>query len=207
MEPVVRPARGVSRAGCQARRLLAAASMLPFRCRWYVLSAAWVWCAAAACSPSVTYRDVDPAVDYGDRALAEPVGTPTLDVGLYREQLYSPLREGDPCPVVAGPQGGTWLMAAMRTRGVAVQATVECSLQTASGEALGSAQEALRFALAPDGWLEVQSFAIPVNHAPPREADAIDDLYGQEATLACTIADGGGRTAVRNIRILLSEGT
>ena len=152
-----------------------------------------------------TIRYVDPPVDRGDAGQFEPTGTPEVDIGFYVEQLYVPLYDGDPCPIVQGLQGGTWTMPAVRTQGIGTPADVTCSLVTESGVTLGSAtSEAHTFYLATDGWLEVQSFPVPVE--PPDDAAGLEALYGQSATLGCTVEDAAGRSATRNVQVVLSEG-
>jgi hypothetical protein len=154
----------------------------------------------------VVTRQVDPAVDYGDNQLTAVTGTPTLEVGYYQEQLYVPLRPGDLLPVVFGTQGGTWSMPAVRSRGVGAPVWLECTLTTLAGERLGQARAREQPVPTNDGWLEVEVLPIPVTHAPPREADPITDLYGLEATLACSEEDDAARRATISLQLVLKEG-
>lgn len=172
------------------------AEVLPRGVRLIALALA---CASLGCETTL----VDPMVDYGDEPPYVPEGDPHLEIGYYTEQLYAPLEDGDTCFVIHGLQGGTWTMPALRTAGVLADLRVQCSLTTAAGELLGATDEPQRFYLAPDRMLEVQAFPIPVTHAPPREADPIDDLFGQEATLDCRVTDDEGREAAASARCVL----
>lgn len=174
--------------------------------RWTTLSVALAL-GASGCLVDTVYVDVDPPVDYGDEPAYVPSGEPTLEIGYYDEQLYAPLRDGGECPIIFGLQGGTWTMPALRAKGVDTTLTVHCTLVTEADEQLGEAIERnVRFYLAPDGWIENQAFPVPAVHAPPNEADPIDDLYGQDATLACSVRDSEERTAEASVRCTLVEG-
>ncbi len=148
---------------------------------------------------------VDPVVDYGDEPPYVPEGDPHLELGYYTEQLYAPLEDGDACYVIHGLQGGTWTMPALRANGVLADLVVQCTLTTAAGELLGATDEQQRFYLAPDRLIEVQAFPVPVTHAAPREAEPIDDLFGQEATLDCRVTDDDGREARARVDCVLEQ--
>jgi len=161
--------------------------------------------AFAACTTE--FIEVDPLVDYGDEPGYEPAGEPVMELGYYLEQLYKPLPDvGGECPIIYGFQGGTWTMPALRMTGVATQANLACSLVTSDGEVLGDVEAQERFYLAPDLWVEVQAFPVPAAHAPPNEDDSIEDVYGLEATLACSATDDAGRMADKTVQCTLVEG-
>ena len=149
---------------------------------------------------------LDPITDYGDKPSYVPTGTPVLEVGFYVEQLYVPLEPGEAFPIVYGLQGGTWSMPALRIRGIAAQALVVCTATTVAGEEVGSTETEANFAWAYHGWLEVQAFPIPISHPPPNDSESIDDLYGQTATLICSVTDSEKREASVSIAIILMEG-
>jgi len=46
---------------------------------------------------------------------------------------------------------------------------------------------------------------VPVQHAPPRQFEAISDLYGRTATLSITVSDGAGRSATSSSSVTLVE--
>jgi len=156
--------------------------------RWLTV----VCCSAAlaACDndPIIVY--VDPAIDLGDYSAELIVeGPPTVKVGFYIEQLFSPLEDGGECFVAYGVQGGTWTMPALRTTGIGSPVSVACQLVTESGELVGDVAAEIPLFLTPDGFLEIQAFPIPVRHAPPNEDTPIEDLYGAPATLTCSVSD------------------
>lgn len=173
----------------------------PAQIAWGVLLAGVAAC-TTACGD---VRYVDPVVNYGDEDPYQPTGTPELDLGFYVDQLYGAIEDGSDVRIIFGRQGGTWIMPAVRARGVAVNVTVNASLVTASGEELGQVSTAQQLSLATDGWLELQILPIPARHAPPNEADPIDDLYGQEAHLSVNVIDDGGRTAERELTVILAQ--
>jgi hypothetical protein len=161
---------------------------------------------AASLFACVDGPPVDPVVEYGDQPAYEPSGDPELAIGYYVEQLYRPLADGDPCPVVNGFQGGTWTMPALRMRGVGRIATVSCSFVTEIDEVIGDVEQEADFYLAPDGWIEIPAFPIPAKHYGDREQDPIDDLYGLDATLHCVVTDPSGREASRTAQCRVTEG-
>ena len=161
---------------------------------------------AFGCDAHVETIYVDPIVDFGDAEDYVPSGKPTVDLGFYVEQLYLPLDDGDECPVVHGLQGGTWSMPALRSLGIDMKTDVLCTIITEADEQVGKAETNETFVLATDGWLEVQAMPIRVRHAAPNKQAPIDDLYGQTATLSCTVTDDEGRSDTVAREIVLSEG-
>ena len=159
-----------------------------------------------ACEVVVGSRWVDPEVVPFEVQTGKIEGDPTLDIGFYVEQLYAQMSDGDECPVVWGLQGGTWTMPALRTKGIASNAKVTCTIVTEKGETVSEVDAETRFYLSFDGWYENQAMPLPVNHAPPNEFDPIDDLYGLKATLDCWVEDSEGRGNGKTVEILLVEG-
>lgn len=160
-----------------------------------------------ACEVVVGVRLVDPEIDLSQlNQDLDITGEPALDIGFYHEQLYEPIDDGDPCPVVHGLQGGTWVMPALRIEGIYPFAGTACLLTIETGEIVGDIAATTRFFLAPDDKFEVQAFPVPVIHAEPHEAEPIDDLYGLNATLDCTVTDGEGRTGTLIREVVLVEG-
>ncbi|MEW5847415.1 MAG: hypothetical protein AB2A00_01330 [Myxococcota bacterium] len=171
------------------------------------ISAALVMAALACISCRPLVVEVDPPnVNFGDEIQTPVTGDPMVEIGMYHEQLYSPLLDNDPLPIVNGAQGGTWAMPALRTRGLAASATVHCLVVTDEGEVLGESETREEFALSDDNFMEVQTFPVPVLHAPPRESEPIDDLFGKLATLTCTVTDDSTRTARRAVHVELVGG-
>jgi len=198
------------RAPCRPWRLLVSHSLQPIT---VMLAATRVLNAftamlvlLGACTQEVIYRQVDPSVDYGDEEGLLLTGDPEVELGFYSEQLYRPLSHGDDCPIVRGLQGGTWTMPAVRIRGIGSPAVVACRLVSANGEVLGQTNARERLVRTPDGWLELQTYPVPVQHAAPLEAAPISDLFGAAATLSCSATDNAQRTSSSQVRVMLREG-
>ncbi len=154
----------------------------------------------------VVYEWVDPPIRLAGQDADGPVGDAALDVGFFVDGAFVSLAADDRLAVIHGLQGGTWTMPTVRTQGIAAFATIRCGLTTADGEVVGRVDAKVKFFASADGPLEVQGFPVPVRHAPPHEADPIDDLYGQGATLDCTVSDDDGRRAGLELAVTLVEG-
>ena len=137
---------------------------------------------------------------------AHPAKAATYDELFLCKQLYEPLADGADMWVVHGLQGGTWTMPALRTTGIGPLSEVTCSMVTDKGEQVSRVASETRFFLATDGLLDVQAYPIPVQHASPNERLEIDDLYGLDAILECTVIDGKGRGASVTLEVVLARG-
>ena len=151
---------------------------------------------------------VDPPIKVSEGLIVDPVsGDPAVELGFYNEQLYSSLADGEEAPVVFGLQDGRWTMPAIRITGIGSPATVSCTVVVvATSEQVSQVEEKARFVLSPDGFLEVQSFPIPIIHAAPNEEAAIDDLFGVDADISCSVVDKEGRGSSVTVRVTLVEG-
>ena len=149
---------------------------------------------SSACDTTKTLLYIDPPIDLGGyQPVYVPEGEPTIYVGYYVEQLFTPLVDGGKCPVSYGVQGGTWTMPAIRATGIGSPVNVACTMVTESGELVSEVVGDTPLYLTPDHLLEVQAFPIPVQHSPPHAGEPIDDLYGQWAVLECQVEDYEGR--------------
>lgn len=155
---------------------------------------ALVGAALCGCDETVIHW-VDPPVKLSGTGSDATSGPPELVVGFSTEDGFAPLDEAPALVVIYGLQGGTWTMPTVRTRNVASFATVTCHVVTDGGEAIGTIEARAKFLPSLDGPLEVLGFPIPITHAPPNEGAPIEDLYGQDATIACSVADEAGRAA------------
>ncbi len=159
----------------------------------------------SACDTTTVY--VDPEINLGDYSGGFVVeGDPEVQLGFYVEQLFSLLEEGDACPVAWGLQGGTWAMPAILTRGIGSQAIVHCTLVAESGELLGDVESESPLYLTPELYLEIQAYPVPVTHEPPNETDPIDDLYGQMATLTCSVTGPRDEVGEASVKVEIVEG-
>ena len=154
----------------------------------------------------VDYIDVDPETSWEpSETQVTYEGEPAVELGFYREQLYTLLEEGSPCPVVHGLQGGTWTMPAIKTLGITPMAWVECSMVTDAGEEVSSTELRAQFFRGTESYFEIQSFPIPIFHSGDAIGEPIDDLYGQMAQLTCSVLGDDGREAAHSVRIIISE--
>jgi hypothetical protein len=165
-------------------------------------------CVALGCDERVLFVDPPVVYDRPDSGSFDPSAEPSIRLGLFAEQLFTPLLEGEDLPIINGFQGGTWVMPAIR--GIAltgvVQATAEVVV-TATGERVGVLEnERARLQSTAQGFTEIVALPVPVVHAPPAQRDPITDLYGQPATLSITLIDTLGRRATATVGVVLIEG-
>jgi hypothetical protein len=159
--------------------------------------------ALAACDTGGGALPFDPDAPY------VPSGPPTLELGFYYGGFddYTVLEEDGACDIVWAPQGGTWSMPTLRTRGMAQTAHLVCELVTAAGESVGRTETEKKFKKIPKGGVELRELPIRIRHAAPNKTAPIDDLYGQDATLDCEVDDDEGREAELEVPVVLTEGT
>lgn len=131
-------------------------------------------------------------------------GEPEVELGARSERGYQALGDDAEVPVIFGTQGGTWIMPVLRARGIAAPMQVAGTLVLATGEVLGASDVAMPLDDR-EGWLESERFAIPVQHAPPREFDSIADVYGQSGVVSVQATDEAGRFADHEVRVVLME--
>jgi len=150
---------------------------------------------------------IDPPVVFDGPDAGMISGDPSIELGKFSEQFFTPLSASGRLPIVAGFQGGTWVMPAIRAvaLGSNVVARGEVVL-VASGEKVGQIEDPqARLQPTAAGYSELVALPIPIAHAPPRQREPIDDLYGVQARLTVRITDGT-RTAESTIMILLVQG-
>ena len=160
-------------------------------------------CLLGACS--VVY--VDPPVVF-DRPDATVIsGDPSLELGIFKEQFFTPLADNGLLPIVAGFQGGNWVMPAIRA--VAMQGRVKAmaTVRLVSTNEIVGALEDPSARLQPTvlGYSELIALPIPIAHAAPNAMRPIDDIFGQEAIIELKIEDENGRSAVTQLEIILVE--
>ena len=150
----------------------------------------------------VGYVDVDPETTWDPDATGTIYdGEPEVELGFYREQLYTTLEDGNGCPVVNGLQGGTWTMPAIKTLGITPMAWVTCFMVTDTGEEVARTEVRSQFFRGVENEFEIQSFPIPVFRAGEEADDTVEDLYGEMAQLTCTAMGDDGVSASYSIRV------
>lgn len=162
-------------------------------------------CALAinACTLDVIY--VDPVVDYQDEDGYVIEGEPRLELGYYHEQLYVPMAGGDECTVVANPQGGFWTSPSIRAGGIGADVRMRCTLTTTGGEQLSDARERRHLVLSSEGLIEATNFPMFLQRIDADES--VEELYGESATLECTLTDEEERSAELAVECELAPGT
>ena len=154
------------------------------------------------CDVEIIY--IDPPIHLIAAPSAEPTGPPHLELGVYEGTRYTRLEDGASLPVVNGLQGGTWTMPAVRTQGLGAYAELTCALETDAGERVGYVSAKTKFFFNGAGSLEVGNFPIPVYH-PDRPHDTIEDLFGVEATLSCSLVNDVDEAHFQ-ARVIISDG-
>ncbi len=158
--------------------------------------------ALGACDTETTIRYVDPYVEHEVAAVATVTGEAELDVGMFHEQFFDALSEGEDMPLIHGFQGGVWIMPALRIQGIASPATVSVALDVIGGSRICEAESKANFLLATDGWLEIQAFPARVDYATWK----IHELYGLDAVLEVSVTDEDGRSDQVSLQVHLIEG-
>jgi len=156
---------------------------------------------------SCTVVYVDPPVVF-DRPDATVIsGDPSVELGIFKEQFFTALNARENLPVVAGFQGGTWVMPAIRA--IALQGLVTAVAtvtMTDNGEVVGTLTDpSARLQPTVLGYSEIIALPIPIVHAAPNQMAPIEDLFGRTATLDLMIMDRGGRSAVTQLEVILVE--
>jgi len=150
---------------------------------------------------------IDPAVTFSQSNEPPVTGEISITLGMYQEQFFDELNEGDDLPIIFGLQGGTWVMPAIRCTGMAVSVEVTASVVTENGEDVGILPaDGMRLLPQPDGSLHIEAIPIPIGHPGTASNDPFDYLYGQNAILTISVVDSGGRRAEAHIDVVLTSG-
>ena len=142
------------------------------------------------------YRDHPVELDVtGDEQTV--IGDPEVVLGLFEEQLFDELVDGQQVAIVYGLQGGTWVHLSLRVFGMRPDGEISATL----GD-LASIGYPLKLVRTAEGFLEVYDVPIPVN---PPDGMPLSVLFGQTYTLTVTFASGEVSTAAE-VRIVLVDG-
>ncbi len=169
------------------------------------MRALWLLPLCLGCTENILL--IDPAVVF-ERTDASIIdqGDPEITLGIFEEQFFTPIEPMGHMPIVAGFQGGTWVMPAIRA--VALRGVVNAvAVVVVDGEEVGRIEDPkARLQTTAAAYTELVALPVPIVHAPPREMDPIDDLYNKAATLTVTVTDQMSRTASAMIEVVLVEG-
>jgi len=144
----------------------------------------------------VVYRDYPVEYDEQDD-LNDVVGDPELQLGVFSEQLFRGLNEGDEIAIVHGFQGGTWVHLSIRAFGVLADGEIDAKL----GD-IGQIRFPLRLTRSAEGFLEAYDLPIPVNPADGN----LDQFYGQTVELSVRFV-AGETTIEKSIHVVLVSGS
>ncbi len=169
--------------------------------RWFVLLlAALLTSGCGEVTERIVYRDHPVDFDQTDERL-DVVGDPGLVLGLFEEQLFSELSDGDDVAIVYGLQGGTWLHLSMRVFGIRPDGQISVSLANDVTE-LGAVAYPLRLTRSAEGFLEAYDIPIPVN---PPDGEELSILFGQRYTIVISF-ESGEVSATASIDVVLIDG-
>ncbi len=144
------------------------------------------------CDETIIYQDHP--VEFDQRSANDPTsGEPGMTLGVYHEQLFSPLRDGDSVHIIDGFQGGTWVHISIRVTGLPRSGNVRASL-----EDVGEIEYEIDLARTAEGFLEAYDIPIPAD----LEDEEIDALLGQKRRLEVTY---GGEEKVTIDRLVVLE--
>ena len=76
-----------------------------------------------------------------------------------------------------------------------MEARLDVAVDHLDGRRIGNTTTLQSLALAPDGWIEVQSFPVPIDNAP--------SVDGEDATVSIVLEDLEGRSAELTMNVIL----
>lgn len=167
----------------------------------------WLVCSLLFAGCGDTILLVDPPVVFEQRPDAGTGATvPKLTLGIFSEQFFSALDTQGDLPIIAGFQGGDWVMPAIRADVLVGPVFATARLVTDDGEVVGMLDDAQdRLQPTAEGPSENVGLPIPIRHAADRVGDPIDDLYGRMATLTMTLKDAQQTEATVSLEVRLVE--
>ena len=128
------------------------------------------------------------------------VGPGTMELGFYRNGTYVPLVAGGTCYVADAPQGGYWVMPAVRTTAIESEAMVECELVDDSLGMLGQIETFRVFDQA-DSHHEIEQFLLPLLEV---DQPTFTELTGHTGTLGCMAIDDNGAEAMAEVDVVIA---
>lgn len=134
-----------------------------------------------ACEPELLphYADIEVDRDLDSEEL--PEGDPEITPGIYEEQLFSPVEEGDDMHVIHGFQGGIWVHLSIRVNGMRSLGRIYAAL--GDDGAIGETSYDLRLSRTPEGFLEAYDIPIPVSYRGDDLPGYLESIYGESHRL------------------------
>ena len=125
------------------------------------------------CGEKVIYKDYP--VDYDLKKKTEEVGeNPTIILGVFKEQIFNVLKDGDPIEIINGFQGGTWIHISIRVLEMPSKGEVDVDIQS-----IGRINYQINLTRTAEGYLEMHDIPIPVK----LKKEQIGALIGQRVLL------------------------
>jgi len=140
-----------------------------------------------SCGEEIVYRDFPVEFSDVNEREAGP-GEKNMALGVYEEESFREIDEGDSLPIINGLQGGTWVHLSVRVSGLPRSGNIAVQL----GNGIGSVEYSLKLLRTAEGFLEAYDIPIPV----PFEGEELEALFGTTVSIKVEYsADSGAVTA------------
>ena len=127
----------------------------------------------------------------------EWTGEKEMVLGIYEEQLFRTLHDGDAVHIINGLQGGTWVHLSIRISGLPRVGVVKVEL----GENVGAIEYNLKLVRTAEGFLEAYDIPVPV----PFIGEELEALYGQTVSLKVSFTAAEQSVEAEN-QVVLEKG-
>ena len=164
--------------------------------RWFVLLLLCMGCLTSCGGEKLIYKDHP--VEF-DQKEANKVWSDErfLKPGIYEEQLFKEVKEGDHVYIIHGFQGGIWVHLSVRLSGVPSRGKIWASL----GKEIGEIAYEIKLVRTAEGYLEAHDIPVPVK----KEGDALKALYGTTTTLQVKYTADKKDISV-SLKVILKQG-
>jgi hypothetical protein len=149
-----------------------------------------------SCMERTIYLDYD--VIFEDvSSVNQWVGDPVLIPGIYEEQLFNEVEEGDDLYIIHGFQGGIWVHLSIRVGGLDSSGVIYAKL----GDDIGEIYYNIKLVRTAEGYLEAYDIPVPVSYAE----EELQSLYDTESYIQIQYTSGDETLTVTRT-IMLREG-
>jgi len=147
----------------------------------------------SACYEEIIYMDFP--VQFTDvGGSSEWLGEKEMVLGVYEEQLFRGLGDGDAVHIINGLQGGTWVHLSVRVTGLPRAGVINVVL----GEDIGAIEYNIKLVRTAEGFLEAYDIPVPV----PFEGDELEALFGQTVVLKVSFSAEGQSVSAESLVVL-----
>ena len=151
---------------------------------------------SASCIERTIYLDYD-VIFEDTQSFNTWEGDPVLIPGIYEEQLFDEVEEGDELYIIHGFQGGIWVHLSIRGGGLYRAGVVYAKL----GDDIGEIDYNIKLVRTAEGYLEAYDIPIPIGY----DEDQLEMLYNTETYLEIQYTSGEETLSVIRT-IMLREG-